>query len=131
MCVGLRSSSPAVLSLTAHIAAYQHGAPWLDALRASLAANMRYIEQALNGAFPTLNWQAPPSTYLAWIDLRPLGIDDQKLQHTLIHQEKVAIMPGDTYGAEGRVFVRLNAGCPRLKLEKGVNGLINAIRTVR
>ncbi|MDI5530668.1 aminotransferase class I/II-fold pyridoxal phosphate-dependent enzyme, partial [Salmonella enterica subsp. enterica serovar Cerro] len=90
-------SSPAVLSLTAHIAAYQHGAPWLDALRASLAANMRYIEQALNGAFPTLNWQAPPSTYLAWIDLRPLGIDDQKLQHTLIHQEKVAIMPGDTY----------------------------------
>ncbi|EHB9276630.1 cystathionine beta-lyase, partial [Salmonella enterica subsp. enterica serovar Infantis] len=25
----------------------------------------------------------------------------------------------------------LNAGCPRLKLEKGVNGLINAIRTVR
>lgn len=73
MCVGLRSSSPAVLSLTAHIAAYQHGAPWLDALRASLAANMRYIEQALNGAFPTLNWQAPPSTYLAWIDLRPLG----------------------------------------------------------
>ncbi len=101
------------------------------ALRASLAANMRYIEQALNGAFPTLNWQAPPSTYLAWIDLRPLGIDDQKLQHTLIHQEKIAIMPGDTYGAEGRGFVRLNAGCPRLKLEKGVNGLINAIRTVR
>ncbi len=29
-------------------------------------------------------------------------------------------------------FVRLNAGCPRLKLlKKGVNGLINAIRTVR
>ncbi len=27
--------------------------------------------------------------------LRPLGIDDQKLQHTLIHQEKVAIMPGE------------------------------------
>ncbi|KFT53757.1 hypothetical protein SEEB0202_16005 [Salmonella enterica subsp. enterica serovar Bareilly str. CFSAN000202] len=120
-----------MLSLTAHIAAYQHGAPWLDALRASLAANMRYIEQALNGAFPTLNWQAPPSTYLAWIDLRPPGIDDQKLQHTLIHQEKVAIMPGDTYGAEDRGFVHLNAGCPRLKLEKGVNGLINAIRTVR
>ncbi len=34
-----------------HIAAYRIGAPWLDALRASLAANMRYIEQALNGAF--------------------------------------------------------------------------------
>ncbi|MGS9092527.1 aminotransferase class I/II-fold pyridoxal phosphate-dependent enzyme, partial [Salmonella enterica subsp. enterica serovar Infantis] len=78
---------------------YQHGAPWLDALRASLAAKMRYIAQALNGAFPTLNWQAPPSTYRAWIDLRSLCIDDQKLQHTLIHQEKVAIMPGEPSGA--------------------------------
>ncbi|HHU7443917.1 TPA: hypothetical protein ACULBE_001315, partial [Escherichia coli] len=26
---------------------------------------------------------------------------------------------------------RLNAGCPRSKLEKGVAGLINAIRAVR
>ncbi|HCG16050.1 MAG TPA: transcriptional regulator, partial [Shigella sp.] len=26
-------SSPSVLALTAHIAAYQQGAPWLDALR--------------------------------------------------------------------------------------------------
>lgn len=27
-------------------------------------------------------------------------------------------MPGYTYGEEGRGFVRLNAGCPRSKLEK-------------
>ena len=40
-------------------------------------------------------------------------------------------MPGYTYGEEGRGFVRLNAGCTRSKLEKGVAGLINAIRAVR
>ena len=71
------------------------------------------------------------STYLAWLDLRPLNIDDNALQKALIEQEKVAIMPGYTYGEEGRGFVRLNAGCPRSKLEKGVAGLINAIRAVR
>ena len=57
------------------------------------------------------------------------GVD--ALQKALIEQEKVAIMPGYTYGEEGRGFVRLNAGCPRSKLEKGVAGLINAIRAVR
>ncbi|MBA7801538.1 MalY/PatB family protein [Citrobacter sp. C348] len=124
-------SSPAVLALTAHIAAYQHGAPWLDALRDYLAANLHYVAHELNAAFPELNWQIPQSTYLAWIDLRPLNIDDHALQDVLIHQQKVAIMPGYTYGEEGRGFVRLNAGCPRAKLEKGVNGLINAIRSLR
>lgn len=124
-------SSPAVLALTAHIAAYQQGASWLDALRDYLASNLHYVARELNAAFPELSWQVPQSTYLAWIDLRSLNIDDRALQEALIHQQKVAIMPGYTYGEEGRGFVRLNAGCPRSKLEKGVQGLINAIRTIR
>lgn len=124
-------SSPAVLALTAHIAAYEQGAPWLDALREYLRNNLRYIAETLNSAFPELNWQIPQSTYLAWLDLRALNIDDAALQKALIQQEKIAIMPGYTYGDEGRGFVRLNAGCPRSKLEKGVTGLINAIRSVR
>ncbi|BED44475.1 bifunctional maltose regulon transcriptional repressor/cystathionine beta-lyase MalY [Escherichia coli] len=124
-------SSPSVLALTAHIAAYQQGAPWLDALRVYLKNNLTFIADKMNAAFPELNWQIPQSTYLAWLDLRPLNIDDNALQKALIEQEKVAIMPGYTYGEEGRGFVRLNAGCPRSKLEKGVAGLINAIRAVR
>ena len=123
-------SSPSVLALTAHIAAYQKGAPWLDALRVYLKDNLTYIADKMNAAFPELNWQIPQSTYLAWLDLRPLNIDDNALQKALIEQEKIAIMPGYTYGEEGRGFVRLNAGCPRSKLEKGVAGLINAIRAV-
>lgn len=124
-------SSPAVLALSAHIAAYQQGAQWLDELRDYLTDNLHYIAHELNTAFPELNWQVPQATYLAWIDLRALNIDDHALQDALIHQQKVAIMPGYTYGEEGLGFVRLNAGCPRAKLEKGVQRLINAIRSVR
>lgn len=102
-------SSPSVLALTAHIAAYQQGAPWLDALRVYLKDNLTYIADKMNAAFPELNWQIPQSTYLAWLDLRPLNIDDNALQKALIEQEKIAIMPGYTYGEEGRGFVRLNA----------------------
>ena len=123
-------SSPAVLAVVAHIAAYRDGAAWLDALRDYLQANLHSVADALNTAFPALNWQPPQSTYLAWIDLRPLGIDGQALQQELIHHQKVAIMPGETYGAEGLGFVRLNAGCPRAKLEQGVERLIAGIHAV-
>lgn len=123
-------SSPAVLALTAHIAAYQQGAPWLDALRHYLEPNLLYIARELNSAFPKLNWQPPEATYLAWIDLRLLNIDDHELQKVLIEQQKVAIMPGYTYGKEGMGFVRLNAGCPRSKLEQGVQRLIAGINTL-
>ena len=124
-------SSPSVPALVAHIAAYEHGETWLDALRDYLQENMRYIEQTLNTAFPELKWAMPQATYLAWIDLRPLSIDDRELQDVLIKQQKVAIMPGYTYGEEGNGFIRLNAGCPRVKLEQGVERLIAAIRTLR
>ncbi len=123
-------SSPSVLALVAHIAAYQQGEPWLDALRAYLEANLSYVATELNAAFPQLNWQPPQASYLAWIDLRPLNIDDRALQKALIEEQKVAIMPGYTYGPEGTGFVRLNAGCPRSKLEQGVQRLIAGIRSL-
>ena len=123
-------SSPAVLSLVAHIAAYQQGAQWLDQLRDYLQANLHYVAACLNQAFPELNWQPPQATYLAWIDLRPLQLDDKALQKQLIEQEKVAIMPGYTYGDAGQGFVRLNIGCPRSKVEAGIHALIRAIQSL-
>ena len=123
-------SSPSVPALVAHIAAYRDGASWLDALRDYLQANMRYVADTLNNAFPALCWQPPEATYLAWIDLRPLNVDDRALQQALIAEQKVAIMPGYTYGPEGNGFLRLNVGGPREKLERGVEGLIAALRSL-
>jgi len=123
-------SSPAVLAVAAHIAAYRHGAPWLDALRDYLRANMQWLAQRLNGAFPQLGWQPPQATYLAWIDLNPLGVDEAALQQQLIQRQKVAMMPGSTYGDASRGFLRLNAGCPRSKLEDGVSRLIAALHAL-
>jgi cystathionine beta-lyase len=119
------------LAVHAHVAAYHACEPWLDALREYLQGNLRYVAQQLNAAFPQLNWQPPQSTYLAWIDLRPLHIDDKLLQTELIEHQKVAIMPGYTYGVEGEGFLRLNVGCPRSKVELGVEKLIAGIRALQ
>lgn len=122
-------SSPAVLSVAGHIAAYREGGPWLDALNAYVADNLRMVGDRLAAAFPELDWHPPRAGYLAWIDLRPLGVPDEVLQRELIHTEKVAIMPGTAYGPEGAGFVRLNVGCPRSKAEAGIEALIRALRT--
>jgi cystathionine beta-lyase len=119
-------SSPAVLSLVGHIAAYREGVPWLDALRAYLAGNLAMVAERLHQEFPQLGWEPPHAGYLAWIDLRPLGVDDDALQRELVEVEGVAIMPGSTYGAPGRV--RLNVGCPRSKAVLGVEALVRALR---
>ncbi|WP_406460990.1 pyridoxal phosphate-dependent aminotransferase [Streptomyces sp. NBC_00111] len=118
-------SSPAVLSLVGHIAAYREGGPWLDALRAYLAGNLTMVADRLREEFPGLGWEPPQAGYLAWIDLRPLGVDDDALQRELVEVEKVAIMPGAAYGAPG--WLRLNVGCPRPKAEAGVEALVRAL----
>ena len=118
-------SSPAVLSLVGHIAAYREGAPWLDALRTYLAGNLAMVADRFREAFPGLDWRPPQAGYLVWIDLRPLGVDDEELQRELVEVEKVAVMPGAAYGSPGRV--RLNVGCPRSKAEAGVEALVRAL----
>ncbi|MFI8356887.1 MalY/PatB family protein [Streptomyces cyaneofuscatus] len=122
-------ASPAVLSLTAHIAAYREGGPWLDAVRAYVAGNLGHVAERLSAGLPELGWEPPQAGYLAWIDLRAAGVDDAELQRVLVERERVAIMGGAVYGAPG--FVRLNVGCPRVKVERGVEALIRAVRAVR
>ncbi|MFG3493246.1 MalY/PatB family protein [Streptomyces sp. NPDC047972] len=122
-------ASPAVLSLTAHIAAYRRGAAWLDALRAYVAGTMSTVREQLDDGLPGVDWAPPQAGYLAWIDLRPLGIEETRLQEELIGVEKVAIMPGGVYGTPG--FVRLNVGCPRAKAERGVAALVRAAGRLR
>ncbi|MBP2700149.1 MalY/PatB family protein [Photobacterium lucens] len=123
-------SSPSILGVIGHIAAYNHGEAWLVSLKDYLQANLCYVAEQLNQAFPELNYQVPEGTYLAWIDLTPLNIDMDALQQRLIRHYKVAIMRGDTYGKEGQGYVRLNVGSPRSKVETGLQALISALHDV-
>ncbi|WP_299999106.1 MalY/PatB family protein [uncultured Cedecea sp.] len=129
VCDGL--SSPAIFAVIAHIVAYTETDDWFVSLREYLLANLNYLHQRLNAELPELHWQVPESTYLAWIDIAPLNIDDKELQQRLIHQEKVAIMPGETYGEEGRGFIRFNVGCSRIKLADGLDRFIRAVKSFK
>nr|MDT0525873.1 aminotransferase class I/II-fold pyridoxal phosphate-dependent enzyme [Streptomyces sp. DSM 41633] len=78
---------------------------------------------------PELRRDPPPAGYQASLDRRAAGVVlDEAVQRVLVEREKVAVMGGAVYGAPG--FVRLNVGCPRAKVERGVEALIRAVRTV-
>ncbi|CAI2010362.1 MalY/PatB family protein [Serratia entomophila] len=111
------------LSMTAATAAYQHGAAWLDDLQRYLAENRRWFEQALAYAAPWCKMSRAEGTYLAWLDCRALGLDDDALQQALIHTSKIAPSMGSSFGSQGRGFIRINLGCPRQYLEDAIRGL--------
>lgn len=121
-------SSPSILGVIGLIAAYQEGGPWLDELKSYLYENHRYVQETLEIELPSIGYQIPDSTYLAWIDLSSLSLDMEALNQCLIKNHKVAIMQGSTYGVAGKGFVRLNLGCPRTKVKQGLTALISAIK---
>jgi len=120
-------SSTSILGLTATIEAYQSCGNWVDQLNDYIKENMlltkNYLEKNQLGA--TL--QIPEATYLAWINIETIPYTPEQIQHALIHEGKVAIMAGETYGAEGKGFLRMNAGCPQSKLADGLARFTRAI----
>lgn len=124
-------SSPPILAVLGLMAAYREGGAWLDELKAYLLDNHRYVQEILQTRFPELRYDIPDATYLAWIDLAPLSLDMDALNQRLVKHYKVAIMPGKNYGELGKNYIRLNLGCSRRKIERGLDALIKAIQDLK
>ena len=103
-----------VFGYVAAQAAYQCGAPWLEALLAYLRANRDLVEKEIRG-LPGLSVAHVEATYLAWIDARDSGLPDPPKD---FEKAGVGLSDGAEFGAPG--FVRLNFGCSRSLLSEGL-----------
>lgn len=101
------------------LAAYQHGAPWLDALLAYLDGNRRWLADAVAARLPGVRLVMPESTYLAWLDCRDAGLGENPAQFFKT-EARVVFEEGNIFGPGGAGFIRLNFGCPRAQLEEAV-----------
>lgn len=115
-----------VLAFAAALAAYRHGAGWLAALLAYLNANRDYLLAYLARHLPDIRPTCPEATYLAWLDCRPLQLDENP-QAFFLREAKVAFNDGVTFGPGGEGFVRLNFGCPRATLAEGLDRMRRAL----
>lgn len=124
-------SSPPILSIIATITAYNKCEYWVDELVKYTRKNIEYVVSYLKKHIPQLKCALPDGSYFAWIDFSGLNISSEEFQKYLIDIGKVAIMPGLTYGEEGRYFLRLNVGCSIKKVKDGLERLRKTVEYIK
>ncbi len=108
-------------------AAYRQGEGWLEQLLAYLQENVNVLQHYIENRLPGIRWTPPEATYLAWLDMRKLGLKGKKLRQFMIEKAKIGCNDGPTFGTGGEGFQRLNFACPRPVLEQALNRLETAI----
>jgi cysteine-S-conjugate beta-lyase len=107
------------LSVVATVAAYRHGAPWLDELLGYLDATHQGVRNAFAAAGLERLLTPIEGTYLLWIDLRGFGehaVDEVR------ERGRVRLSDGAQFGAAG--FGRMNLAAPRSVVLEGVRRVI-------
>lgn len=123
-------SSPSILAVIATITAYNKCEYWVNELVKYTESNIKYVKEYLEKNIPVLKCEVPQGSYFAWIDFSKLGISNEEFQRNLIDIGGVAIMPGLTYGEEGRYFIRFNVGCSIKKVEEGLQRIEKAVKHI-
>ncbi|EFH28107.1 aspartate/tyrosine/aromatic aminotransferase [Gardnerella vaginalis AMD] len=62
----------------------------------------------------------PQGAFYVFVDVRPTGLSSEEFSKKLLDEEKVAVVPGEAFGAEGSGFVRLSYAGKAEELKEGV-----------
>jgi cysteine-S-conjugate beta-lyase len=104
-------------------AALRHGWDWHRDLLAVLRENRDRVEDFTASSLPGVRTWHTEATYLAWLDARGTGLD-QACRFFEIHG--VGLSDGVPFGAP-QGFLRLNFGCPRARLDEGLERMACAL----
>ena len=115
------------LGLVACKAAYSGGEAWLDACRAYLRDNLRFLRAYLEANLPQIRLVEPEGTYFAWLDCSGLGLTRRALNDLMINQAKLWLDAGHIFGESAGQFQRVVLACPRATLEQALEHLRAAI----
>lgn len=109
------------LGYTAARAAFQDCDDWHTALLEYLRGNREIVQAAVRG-MPHLTMAPVEATYLAWIDMRAVGL---KNPAAFFEDAGVGLQDGIEFDGPG--FLRLNFGCSRSLLQKALQRMAMAL----
>jgi cystathionine beta-lyase len=104
----------------AMIAGYTQCQAWLDQVLAYINENHDFVAHWLNENLPVVRKTKAEATYLAWLDFRQMGLDENAIRDRLVQKGGIGLYPGTIFGAAGAGFFRMNLACPRVRLEQGL-----------
>jgi cystathionine beta-lyase len=108
------------------IAAFREGGGWLDEVLAVLDHNRTLLAELLAERLPEVGYERPRAGYLAWLDLRELGLGPDPSQ-PILERGRLALSPGPQFGPRGAGFARLNLGTSPALVEEAVERICRAI----
>ena len=117
--------APSTLGVAGTLAAWRDGEPWLERTRAELVGRRDQLASRLATDLPTIGFDAPEATYLAWLDLRRSGLGENPTRRLL--DAGVALSPGPKFGPQGAGFARLNFATAPDILDAIVDRIASAI----
>ncbi|MDR1747358.1 MAG: PatB family C-S lyase [Tannerella sp.] len=116
-----------IFSYIATIAAYTHGAEWRRQMLDYVMGNVRLADEFIKTYLPEIKVYPPQASFLIWLDCRDSGLSHRELVRTVRDDAGLALNEGMMFGKEGEGFLRMNAGCPRAWLEKGLCAMKDAL----
>ena len=120
-------AEPNSFAIGAAVAAFQKGGAWLEELREYLARNKRFVRRFLEEKLPEIKAVPSQATYLLWLDCGAVTEDAGKLTAFIRKGSGLYLTEGEEYGTCGKRFIRLNAACPRARLQEGLERLEESI----
>lgn len=120
-------AEPSAFAVTAAIAAFTKGAPWLSELRAYVAENRRVTTAFVEKEIPQIHVVDGDATYLLWLCCNRLHTDSETLAAFIRKETGLYLSAGGSYGGDGDAFLRMNIACPRSTLLDGLQRLKRGI----
>ncbi len=110
------------VSRPATIAAYTECDYWVDAVNEYIDKNIELVYKIFED-IPEIKVFKCEGTYLVWLDMRALGMNDEDLDVFLRDDCGIIQDPGFWFGEGGKGFTRLNVACPEIVLKKALERL--------
>ena len=118
--------APNAISVAASEAAWRRGEPWLEELLDYVQGNYDFLARFLAERLPKVRPFPLEGTYLAFLDMRGLGIADAALKEKLLKEARVWLDEGAKFGQGGEQMQRMNLACPRSVLEQALERMAAA-----
>ncbi len=119
---------PNVFAQTALLAAFSEGDAWLSETLTYLERNRDFIGEYVTANLPQIGYRAPEGTYLAWLDMRKLALENPET--FALEQAKVALNNGAWFGPGGEGFLRLNFATSRGIVTEALERLKTAVNAL-
>lgn len=119
--------SPGIFGLVSMETAFRYGDEWLEQVLNYIERNVDLAISFFESKIPEIVPMRPEGTYLVWLDCNGLGLEHDELTEFFIHDAKVGLNDGATFGPGGEGFMRLNVACPRSILQEGLDRIERAV----